>query len=79
MEPSNGLIKLVLSLAELLHELMERQSMRRLEEGSVTDEEAEQLGLALLAQKRELGALRERFGWTREDLNLDLGPLGKLY
>jgi len=79
MESDNGLMKLVLGLAQMLHELMERQSLRRLEEGSLSEEEAERLGVALMAQARQLEELRQQFGWTREDLNLDLGPLGKLY
>ncbi len=79
MNSGNGLMKLVLGLAEMLHELMERQSMRRMEEGTLSEDEAERLGLALMAQAEQLAQLRQQFGWTREDLNLDLGPIGKLY
>ncbi len=75
----HGLLKLALSIVHLLHELMERQSLRRMEDGSLAMEEIERLGLALAAQSDELARLRKQFGFAEADLNLDLGPLGNLY
>jgi hypothetical protein len=69
---------LVLALVKLLHELLERQGLRRMEAGSLTEAEIERLGLTLMRQAREIERLREEFGLEEEDLNLDLGPLGKL-
>jgi hypothetical protein len=74
----NGLGQLVLTLVKLLHELLEKQAVRRMEGGSLSDEEIERLGLALMRQSEEIERLRLEFGLTEEDLNLDLGPLGKL-
>lgn len=74
----NGLGQLVLTLVKLLHELLERQAIRRMEAGSLTDMEIERLGLTLMRQAEEIERLRKQFGLDEEDLNLDLGPLGKL-
>ena len=74
----NGLGQLVLTLVKLLHELLEKQAIRRMEGGSLSDEEIERLGTALMRQAEEIERLRLEFGLTEEDLNLDLGPLGKL-
>jgi len=74
----NGLGQLVLTLVKLLHELLEKQAIRRMEGGSLTDDEMERLGTALMRQAEEIDRLREQFGLSEEDLNLDLGPLGKL-
>jgi hypothetical protein len=74
----NGLGQLVLTLVKLLHELLEKQAVRRMEGGSLSDDEIERLGLALMRQSEEIERLRLEFGLTEEDLNLDLGPLGKL-
>jgi hypothetical protein len=74
----NGLGQLVLTLVKLLHELLEKQAIRRMESGSLGDAEIEQLGLTLMRQAEEIVRLREAFGLAEEDLNLDLGPLGKL-
>jgi hypothetical protein len=74
----NGLGQLVLTLVKLLHELLERQAIRRIDAGSLSDEQIERLGLTLMGQTREIERLREAFGLEEEDLNLDLGPLGKL-
>ncbi|WP_163833115.1 gas vesicle protein K [Spartinivicinus ruber] len=74
----NGLGQLVLTLVKLLHELLERQAIRRMDAGSLTEEEIEQLGIALMQQAEEIDRLCEVFGLTEEDLNLDLGPLGQL-
>ena len=69
---------LVLTIVELLRQLMERQALRRVEAGSVTDEQAERLGRTLMALDERMKELVEQFGLDREDLNLDLGPLGTL-
>jgi gas vesicle protein GvpK len=74
----NGLGQLVLTLVKLLHELLERQAIRRIEAGSLTDQQVERLGLTLMRQAQEIERLRKEFGLEEEDLNLDLGPLGKL-
>jgi hypothetical protein len=74
----NGLAQLVLTLVKLLHELMERQAIERMEGGSLSDEEIEALGVSLMKQAEEIERLREAFGLDEKDLNLDLGPLGKL-
>ena len=74
----NGLAQLVLTLVKLLHELLERQGIRRIEGGTLTEAEIERLGLTLMRQARELERLRQEFGLEEEDLNIDLGPLGKL-
>jgi hypothetical protein len=74
----NGLAQLVLTLVKLLHELLERQAIQRMDSGSLTDEEIERLGLTLMRQAEELDRLREVFDPKEEDLNLDLGPLGRL-
>ncbi|MBI5445386.1 MAG: gas vesicle protein K [Deltaproteobacteria bacterium] len=77
-EGKNGVAQLVLTLVKFLHELLERRALARMDEGSLTDEEIERLGLALMRQAEEIERLRKEFGLTDEDLNLDLGPLGKL-
>ncbi|MBI4714572.1 MAG: gas vesicle protein K [Nitrospirae bacterium] len=74
----NGLLRLVLALVKLLHELLERQAIRRMEAGALTQPEMERLGTALMKQAQEIEALRKEFGLEEADLNLDLGPLGKL-
>jgi len=74
----NGLGQLVLTLVKLLHELLEKQAIRRLETGGLSDDQVERLGMTLLRQSEEIARLRDVFGLKDEDLNLDLGPLGKL-
>jgi len=74
----NSLGQLVLTLVKLLHELLERQGIRRIEAGSLTDEQIERLGLTLMKQSQEIDRLRQEFGLEEEDLNIDLGPLGQL-
>lgn len=74
----NGLGQLVLTLVKLLHELLERQALRRIEAGSLSDQQIERLGLTLMRQAQEIERLRNEFGLEEDDLNLDLGPLGKL-
>ena len=73
-----GLAKLVLTVMKLLHELLERQGIRRIEAGSLSLTEIERLGLTLMQQTEALERLRTEFGFQNQDLNLDLGPLGKL-
>lgn len=70
--------RLVLALVELLRKLMERQAIRRMENETLTPEEVEALGLALMRLEETVHELAGRFGLAPEDLNLDLGPLGKL-
>ncbi|HET8599715.1 MAG TPA: gas vesicle protein K [Segeticoccus sp.] len=72
------LFKLVLTIVELVRQLMERQAIRRVDEGDLTDEQVEELGTALMRLERAMTHLREQFDLTPEDLNLDLGPLGTL-
>ena len=74
----NGLGQLVLTLVKLLHELLERQAIRRIDAGSLTEEQVEMLGRTLMCQAQEIERLRIEFGLEEEDLNLDLGPLGKV-
>jgi hypothetical protein len=73
-----GLAKLVLSLIELLRQLLERQAIRRMEGGSLSDEQVEQMGESLMKLEAKICELSEQFGLTPADLNLDLGPLGRL-
>ena len=75
----NGLGQLVLTLVKLLHELLERQALRRIEGGSLTEDQIERLGLTLMRQAEEIQRLRSAFGLEEEDLNLDLGPLGRVF
>ena len=74
----NGLAQLVLTLVKLLHELLERQAIRRMDSGSLSDEEIERLGMTLMRQSEELENMCKVFGLKDEDLNLNLGPLGRL-
>jgi uncharacterized protein with von Willebrand factor type A (vWA) domain len=73
-----GLAQLVLTLVDLLRELMERQALRRIEGGSLSDDEIERLGLAFKALSERMEELKEAFELEDEDLNLHLGPLGDL-
>jgi hypothetical protein len=70
--------KLVLTLMEFLRKLLERQAIRRMESRTLTDAEVEAVGLALMRLEETLKTMGERFGLTPDDLNLDLGPLGRL-
>ena len=74
----NGLAGLVLTVVKLLHELVEKQAIRRIDAGNLTDEEVERLGFTLMRQAEEISRVCKEFGLKEEDLNLDLGPLGKL-
>jgi len=73
-----GLAKLVLSVIELLRQLLERQAIRRMEGGTLSDEQVEQMGEALMKLEAKIGELAQHFNLTPADLNLDLGPLGGL-
>ncbi|MEV1287531.1 gas vesicle protein K [Micromonospora sp. NPDC049679] len=73
-----GLASLVLTIIELLRQLMERQALRRVDQGDLTDEQVERVGATLMALEEQMVELREHFGLSAEDLNLDLGPLGPL-
>ncbi|MFR9725002.1 gas vesicle protein K [Streptomyces sp. MS19] len=72
------LAALVLTVVELLRQLMERQAVRRADSGELTDEQVERVGTTLMLLDRRMGELRDQFGLKPEDLNLDLGPLGSL-
>lgn len=72
------LAALVLTIVELLRQLMERQALRRVEDGSLTSGQIERIGSTLMALEDRMTELREHFGLRPEDLNLDLGPLGPL-
>lgn len=73
----HGLVKLVLTLIEFIRQLLEKQAVRRME-GSLTPEQVENLGLALMKLEEKMDELKAQFGLTDEDLNLSLGPLGRL-
>jgi gas vesicle protein GvpK len=73
-----GLARLVLTVIELLREVLEHQAIRRMDGGTLSDAEVERLGMALLKLKQRMDELKETFGLTDDDLNIDLGPLGRL-
>ncbi|WP_067726288.1 gas vesicle protein K [Oceanobacillus damuensis] len=73
-----GLAQLVLTVIELLRQLVERQAIRRVDGGNLTEEEIEKLGVALMNLDLKMEELKEIFNFTDEDLNIDLGPLGNL-
>ena len=73
-----GLAQLVLTLVELLRQLMERQALRRMETGTLTDEEVERLGETFMKLEQRMEELKRHFELEHEDLNLNLGPLGDL-
>jgi len=73
-----GLAQLVLTIVDLLRELMERQALRRIDAGTLDDEQVEQLGRTFMLLQERMDELVEEFGLTRDDLNLNLGPLGNL-
>ena len=72
------LFKLVLTVIELIRQLMEKQALRRVDEGDLTDEQVEGLGLGLMHLEEAMEELRARYDLTTADLNIDLGPLGSL-
>src|SRR5215217_8636072 len=73
-----GLAKLVLTLIEFIRRLLEKQAIRRMEGGDLSPEQVEELGLALMRLEAKLQELKTQFGLADEDLNLDLGPIGRL-
>jgi hypothetical protein len=73
-----GLVCLVLTIVELLRQLMERQALRRVDDGTLTDEQIEKIGWTLMSLEQRMAELRDQFGLDPDDLNLDLGPLGPL-
>jgi hypothetical protein len=73
-----GLAKLVLSLIEFLRRVLERQAVRRMDGEDLTEDEIERMGLTLMRLEEKIGELAGQFGLSADDLNLDLGPLGKL-
>jgi hypothetical protein len=81
LNPDNaesGLAKLVLTLIELIRKLVEKQAMRRVDGGSLTDDEIEKLGETLMNLEIKMEELKTHFNLTDSDLNLNLGPLGDL-
>jgi hypothetical protein len=77
-DATKGLGQLVLTLIELLRELLERQALRRIEAGSLTDEQIERLGATFMQLAAQMERLKKELDLEDEDLNIDLGPLGKL-
>ncbi|CAM5250336.1 Gas vesicle protein K OS=Streptomyces tendae OX=1932 GN=GUR47_01350 PE=3 SV=1 [Streptomyces tendae] len=78
LEPNTverDLVKLVLTVVELLRQLMERQALRRVDEGDLSEDQEERIGLTLMLLDDRMTELRDRYGLRPEDLNLDLGPL----
>jgi hypothetical protein len=71
----NGLAKLVLSIVELVRKLLEKQALRRMDGGNLSDEEIERLGNALMKLEEKMSELKRTFGLSDDDLNLNLGPL----
>jgi len=81
LDPDNverDLTQLVLTLVEFIRQLMEAQAIRRMENGNLTEEEEERLGLTLMKARERLIEVAERFDLSPQDLTLDLGPLGRL-
>ena len=81
VDPKNverGLAQLVLTLIELLRQLMEHQAIQRIEGGSLSEEEIERLGQTFMKLAEKMEELKQTFGLSDEDLNLNLGPLGNL-
>nr|WSW65146.1 gas vesicle protein K [Streptomyces sp. NBC_00995] len=72
------LVTLVLTVVELLRQLMERQALRRIDEGDLTEAQTDEIGTTLMMLDQRMGELCEQHGVRLEDLNLDLGPLGSL-
>jgi len=73
-----GLAQLVLTIVELLRQLMERQALRRIDGGGLCEDEVERLGRTFMELDKRMEELRTEFGLDAEDLNLNLGPLGNL-
>jgi len=77
-EVRKSVLKLVLTLVEFIRQILERQAIRRMEANTLTAEETESVGLALMRLEETIRDLADQFGLRPEDLNLDLGPIGKL-
>ena len=77
-EVQKSVARLVLALVEFLRKLMEKQAIRRMENGTLSEDEIENVGLALMRLEETLHDIAGRFGLSPDELNLDLGPLGKL-
>lgn len=75
---SQDLVRLVLTLVELLRRVVEHQAIRRMEDPDLSEEQIERMGLALWRLEEKMGEMKELFGLAGEELNIDLGPLGKL-
>ena len=73
-----SIAKLVLTVVELLRQVLEHQAVRRMEGGTLTDTEVENVGLALLRLQERIAEVKNAFGLADEELNIDLGPLGRL-
>jgi len=74
-----SLARLVLGLIDLLRRLLERQAVRRMEGGTLTEAQVEEMGLSLMKLEKKVREMADQFGLKPEDLNLDLGPLGTLW
>jgi gas vesicle protein GvpK len=74
----NGLARLVLSIIELVRRLLEKQALRRMDAGNLSEEEIERLGSALMKLEEKMDELKRVFGLSDEDLNLKLGPVKTL-
>lgn len=77
-EVQRDLMRLVLTIVELVRQLMERQALRRIDQEDLTEDQVEELGVALMKLEEAMTELQERFDLSPSDLNLDLGPLGPL-
>ena len=77
-EVQKSVVQLVLTIVEFLRRLMERQAIRRMEQKTLTKKEADAVGLALMRLEETVRDIGGKFGLTPEELNLDLGPLGRL-
>ena len=73
-----SVMQLVLTLVDFIRQLMERQALRRIDGGTLSEEQVERLGTTFMELDRRMAELTEQFGLTERDLNLDLGPLGRL-
>lgn len=74
----NGLARLVLAIVELVRRLLEKQALRRMDSGNLTEEEIERLGNALMKLEEKMAELKQVFGLSDDDLNLRLGPIKTL-
>jgi hypothetical protein len=74
----NGLARLVLSIIELVRRLLEKQALRRMDGGNLSDEEIERLGLSLMKLEEKMNEMKRVFGLEDDDLNLSLGSIKTL-